>query len=271
MTSPGELRGLYDSALAAWQRREIITARRNLEAMAVEELSQTLLGQWRLTYGVVLRELGDVNLAIEQIESFLSGMADYPDLRETALGYGYYNLGLAYRHAAYRSGRDPDSELLDKALTAYDQAAEEFRREHMPGMLMAALHNKAWVGCCSGRAEIAAEALDEAEPLCRSEADWWHQRLGRAFVDAILGSIPSALTVCERISSEPEAPVEVRSHACWIAGQIAYSQEHLDEAESLARSALELGSRVVGESRCYHDAAALLREVNLRRKILLGS
>lgn len=270
MPDQDQCQALYEAGRAAWRQRDAIRARRYLEPLSHERLTGMALGNWRLTYGVVLRELGDLRLAMEQFEAFMQDLGEYPDL-EAAAGYGWFNMGLCRRQLAGRPGGAVDQDGLRAAMEDYRRAAEEFVRESMPKLLARTLHNWAWAACLVQDSDLAAELLEQAEDLHMCEADRWHQTLGWALVEAVRGENHAALVRCERITTAHEAPLPVRSQACWIAGRVALQLGQTDEAERLARSALEYGTEVPGDSRCYADAAALLRSVLLQRKSAAGS
>lgn len=216
-----------------------------------------VLGQVRFTYGLVLREIGEYNTAIEYLSACIRGLGHYAELAPVMEGPAYYNLGLALRQ----------TRRYDEALSAYQEAAARFRGESMHTYLCMTLQNLAWVACLVGNAPAAQSALAEAEPLCNSEVLRTHQSLGQAFV-ASLGDLPDrerAMALCESFIRAEHTPNQVRSHAYWLAGKVALSLDKLDLAESLARSALDWGARSGNDNRCLHDAADLLREVRLRQ------
>lgn len=247
-------------ARAARAKNDLFGARWAIEAAAGANPTGAILGQVRFTYGNILRELGEVLPAIEQLTACIDGFDDYPELAPLMLGPTYYNLGLALRQAR----------RYTDAIEAYGTAREHFRRENMDSMLCMTLHNLAWVACLEGRLDEAGEALDESRSLAGTDTLRWHQRLGEAFLESLGGESDRrhALELCQVIVSEPgEVPTHVRSHACWVAGRVALALHQPDAAEQLAVQALNHATAARGENRCLTDAAELLKSVREIRLI----
>jgi tetratricopeptide (TPR) repeat protein len=245
----------FYGGLTARMRRDVFRARLALHKGLQAQPKGDQLGQLRLTMGVVLREIGEYRGAIDQFESFIQGLDEYPDLAQVALGHCYYNLGLACRQA----------KELDRAMASYELAAGECRRTDQPQLLRAALQNLAWAASVAGDAVRALDALDEAEPLCQGEEAWAHQRVGRAFLESMAGEPRVALSLCEELLKSEATPAEVRSQACWVAGRVSLAAGHLAAAESLARQAQDWAGHVRGDNRCLLDAAELYRQVMMTR------
>lgn len=214
--------------------------------------SGPLLGQIRVALAEVERRIGEVDEAVAHLQLFLDDMGAYTDLGALWQGAALYNLGLTLRQA----GRHEESR------GAYRQAIEVFRRENLREPLRRALQNLAWVSCMQGDAEEARQALDEADHLCQGEEARWRQRLGRSFLLATLGQYSKALDLCGAIvRAEGQIPADVRSHACWIAGNQALRTKRYDLALAMAEQALHYAAQSGKENRVLHDAAELFKAV----------
>ncbi|MFZ5827582.1 MAG: tetratricopeptide repeat protein [Bacillota bacterium] len=211
-----------------------------------------LLGQIRLLLGEVERRIGEVDEAVAHLQSFLEDVGEYADLGAMWQGAALYNLALTYRQA----GRHEESR------STYRQAVETFRQANLREPLLRSLHNLAWVACIQGDAEEAAQALDEAERLVSGEEARWRQRLGRSFLLATLGHYSKAMDLCGAIvRAEGRVPPDVRSHACWIAGNQALRTGRYDVALAMAEQALHHANQSSNDVRLFHDAAELFRAV----------
>jgi len=213
----------------------------------------SLLGQIRFTHGLILREIGEFNSAVQCFMACIQGMWEYPELAPVMEGPAYYNLGLAYRQ----------TRRYTEARQAYEEAAARFRPEHMTESLCMTLHNLAWVACLVNDPSTARTALAESQPLCGTEEFRIHQTIGEAFL-ASLGDETDrhrAIEICDGLTKGGHVPDQVRSHAYWLAGKVALGLGQHDLAESLARHGLEWGTKAQDDNRCLHDAADLLREI----------
>lgn len=227
-------------------------ARRALERAEAAGPAGLILGRVRLSMGTLLREMGDTTAAIEYLESFIAGIADYPSLQPVCDGVAHYNLGLAYRCAR----------RYDDALQAYETASNEFRRNDFPEYLRQALQNLAWLHCLMANVQAAEAALVEAEDLCKTDLARWHQRIGWAYLEAISGERTSALNRCEAIiKAEAVAPAAVVSHAFWVAGQVALTLGQVEQAGMMADQAVSWSLRVKDDIRPMQDANSLRREI----------
>lgn len=244
----------FYGGLTARLKGDLPRARMALEEGLGAGAAGRVAGQLRMTLGVVLREAGEPLSAIEHLQAWIDGTAAYPELVPVALGAAWYNLGLALRQARRHA----------EAIQAYITACEAFRRHDLPEHLCKGLHNLAWVACGAGNTPLAAEALDEAEELCRTDELRWHQRVGRAYLEALAGASHSAMELCETITRNAGvAPPAVVSHAYWVAGTVALDLGQFDAARSLAMQAQQWAARASGENRSLHDAGELLRAIRL--------
>lgn len=243
----------FYGGLTARLKGDLPWARTALEDGLAAGATGKVAGQLRLTLGVLLREAGEPLSAVEHLQAWIDGSPSYPELIPVALGVAWYNLGLALRQARRHT----------EAIEAYISACEAFRLYDLPEHLCKALHNLAWAACGSGNAALAAEALDEAEELSATAELRWHQRVGRAYLEAVSGSAQSAMELCEFITrNASKAPPAVVSHAYWVSGRVALDLGQASAARSLASQAQEWAARARGENRCLHDAAELMRAVN---------
>lgn len=247
----------YLGARAARANGDPGAARWILEA--IDPLPEGALGgQIVFTIGILCREIGDLRCAVERFQAFLLGLPGYPELEAVAAGAAWYNLGLTQR--MLRQFRE--------AVNSYEVACQYFRQESMTLHLCQALHNLAWAACCDGDAGRAAQALEEARPLCDAEYLVRHQEIGEAYLTFVQGQRHQALNMCGRIleahDQGAEVPPSVVSHACWLAGKVALARGLLAEAETLAKQALHWGQKAGGENRTWNDASDLLQELRRR-------
>lgn len=227
-------------------------ARRALERAEAAGPAGVTLGKVRLIMGNLLREIGDTSAAIDCYEAFLDGIGDYPSLRSVCIGVAHNNLGSTYRCAR----------RYEDALRSYQTACEEFRQNDFPEYLRQCLQNMAWLLCLMGNAQPAEAALVEAEDLCRTDEARWHQRIGWAYLETIVGEYTSALNRCEGIiKAEAVAPPEIVSHAFWVAGQVALTLRQFEQAELMAGQAVSWSLRVKDDVRPMQDANSLRREI----------
>lgn len=250
-------------ARVAMAREDLHAARWAIEKAAAETSTGALLGQIRYTRGLALQLLGDVQAAIEQMQACINGVNEYPELGPVMLGPAWNNLGLLLRQ----------SKRYQEAIDAYTTACGICRTESLHTYLCMALHNLAWTACMMRDRVRAEAALDEAEPLCKSESLQWHQQITLAYL-AALGDMDEqrqAMELCQSIIDQGEAPIDVRSHACWVAGQVALQLGQLDAAEDLAKQAVHHASQDRSESRCLRDAADLLRSIREIRLLSTSS
>jgi tetratricopeptide (TPR) repeat protein len=213
-----------------------------------------MLGRVLFTRGIVLREMGAPMEAIEQLHEVLERFSEYSDLGSEFLGPTWYNLGLALRQAKrYR-----------EALNAYATAAQHFRQAGTETPLCMTLHNLAWAACLHGEFDTAVAALDEAEPLCKTDVLRWHQTLGRAHLEAVRpgGDRGLATQGCMALMErQAELPPDVMSHACWLAGRVSLELQLYDKAMIMADLAVHHAVKANGENRTLHDASELRRAV----------
>lgn len=262
LTSAGEacVEAHLIGSMAARERGDLQGARWAIEkALEAGPTGMLLVRVW-FQRGVLLREVGEAAAAVEQFESCLRHLGNYPVLRQVMEGPAWYNLGLALRQAR----------RYDEAIAAYQRAVILFRSEMMTTHLCMALHNLAWVACLLGRMELAREALDESAPLCSEGALKWHQRIGEAFCMAQGGleHQRQAMELAQEIIDHTgDLPADVRSHACWLAGTVALQLGLCHAAEDLANQAVHYAVQAKGENRCLLDAADLLREIRLRHQM----
>lgn len=242
----------YIGGRVALQRNDLFEAKSVLLRALGGCRGGHLLGQIRLLLGEVERRIGEVDEAVAHLQSFLEDMGEYADLGALWQGAALYNLALTLRQA----GRHEDSR------SAYRQAVEVFRRENLREPLRRALQNLAWVACIQGDAEEAQRALDEADYLLNGEEARWRQRLGRSFLLATMGQYSKAMDLCGAIvRAEGQVPTDVRSHACWIAGNQALRNGQFDVALAMAEQALHHAAQSGKENRVMHDAAELFQAV----------
>lgn len=233
-------------------REDFLAARWAIEKAAGSNPSGNLLGKVRFMHGFVLSRLGDVSAAIEQIQAYIAGTNDYPELGPLFLGPAWLNLGVLLRQAKkYR-----------QAIDAYETACSICRQEGLTNYLCTALQNLAWTSCFLGEVDRARSALDESESLCTTQLRW-HQKIGEAYLLSLGPSEEQrqAMDLCGQLIQHPETPSEVRSHAYWVSGRVALNLGQLEAAEDLAKQAVHHGSHVKSATRCLRDAAELLRSV----------
>lgn len=262
---------LYQTELAEWPGPEwhyygarcaralgdLPGARRAIMQAIALNPTGALLGQTLFTCGIILRESGENGTAAERFREALARMEEYPNLRPVMDGPTYYNLGLTLRSLGDMAG----------ALDCYRRAADIQRREDLREQLRMTLQNIAWLLCILGDATGAREALDEAEPLIANPQGRWQQQLGMAFLVAVEGDRERALHACEAITNSPESvPLDVRSHAYWLAGRIALEIGQYPLALQLGQAALDWGQQAqTVDMRCWQDASKLLREIRQRQ------
>lgn len=240
-------------ARVAMAREDLLAGRYAIEKAAAESSTGALLGQIRYTRGLILQLLGDVQAAIEQMQACINGVNEYPTLGPVMLGPAWNNLGLLLRQ----------SKRYQEAIDAYTTACGICRTESLPTYLCMALHNLAWTACMMGDRTRAQFALDESEPLATTATLKWHQKITQAYLSALgdLDDQRHAMELCQSLISQPDAPIDIRSHACWVAGQVAMKLGQLEAAEDLAKQAVHHASQDRSESRCLRDAADLLRSI----------
>jgi|GEM_PF-1662339 len=236
-------RHLADQSLAAWNSSDPVK----------------LLGLIRFHLGMVTRELGDTHVAMEQFQQFLSELfVKYPEL-SMAEGKAHFYLGLTYRQR-----RD-----LDASVESYRSAIACFRRDGLPTLLCAALHNLAWLFCHMNQPAEACECLEESDGLVSTHELRVHQLLGEAFLAAIEGKLSLATELCGRIFRMAERGETVlpdeQSQAAWIAAKVAMEQGNLDSAAALADIALTYATDAK-DSRLINDASTLRRGIHLQRQ-----
>lgn len=238
--------------LVARLRGDLQDARLAFERCLAEEPAGITLGKALMTYGVVLREIGEPCTAVQYLQQFLDRMDEYEELRPVAWGAGHHNLGMALRGAR----------RYEEAIVAYEVAIREFRREGMNSYLREALWSQAWVYCIMGNCQSAILDLNEAEPFCRDDRGQSQLILGWAFADAVAGRRPEALQRCETLLSYLEnVPTDVLSHACWVAGRVMLDMGQLEGAEEMQRGALDWALKTTSDSRCLQDANDLKRSI----------
>lgn len=242
----------YVGGRVALQRNDLFEAKSVLLRALGAFPSGPLLGQIRLLLGEVERRIGEVDEAVAHLQSFLDDMGQYADLGALWEGAAFYNLALTLRQA----GRHEESR------EAYRSAVGVFRREQLREPLRRALQNLSWVCCLAGDAEEAQRSLDEADELLNGEEARWRQRLARSFLLATMGQYSKAMDLCGAIvRAEGKVPADVRSHACWIAGNQALRNGRYDVALAMAEQALHHAAQSGKENRVMHDAAELFRKV----------
>lgn len=241
-------------ALTARLLSDYPSARRCLERSEIAKPTGNTLGKLRLLTGNVLREIGDYSAAIGYYQAYIDGVGSYPETIPVCLGAAYYNLGLAYR----------STKRLGDALSCYELACDEFRRNDFPDYLRQALQNIAWSCCLSGDLPRAEAALNEAEDLCKTDSARWHQRIGWALLESLTGTLHSSLKCCEEIVNRADSlPPSLVSHACWLAGRVALSLGQAEQASTMAQQAVEWSLRVKGDLRPMQDANSLRREIHI--------
>lgn len=238
--------------MATWRMGDTRGARRAFELGWADEPIGMVRGQLCMMLGVVLREIGETCAAVDYLERFLGGMDTYPELRTVATGSGHYNLAMAYKGAR----------RYQESITAYEVAIAEFRREGMTDYLRRALQNYAWVLCIMGDAQRAEISLTDAEELITDNQGRWQQELGWAFAEAVAGRKSEALTRCGKITANEWAPpMNVVSHAYWVAGRVTLDMGQIDAAEVMQKAALEWALKADSDSRCLQDANDLQRSI----------
>lgn len=242
----------YYGGRIALQRNDLFEAKSIFLRGLSASPSGSLLGQLRVALAEVERRIGEVDEAVAHLQSFLDDLGEYTDLGALWQGAALYNLALTLRQA----GRHEESR------GAYRQAIQVFRRENLREPLRRALQNLAWVACMQGDAKEARQALDEADHLCQGEEARWRQRLGRSYLLATVGEYSMAMDLCGAIvRAEGQVPSDVRSHACWIAGNQALRSGRYDLALAMAERALQYAAQSAKENRVLHDAAELFKAV----------
>lgn len=237
--------------LTARLRGDLRGARMALERGLQAGPAGATLGKLLMTYGVVVREIGEPRTAIDYLREFILRMDEYPELRPVALGAGYHNLGMAYRGAR---------QYID-AVQAYDFAIAEFRQESMHQYLRESLWSQAWALCFLGDGARADEALDESEALCDGSPSCWYQTLGRGFAHAVAGRRTEALHASQAVIDSGEAPPDVMSHACWVAGRVLLDMGQIASAEDLQAVAVTWALKSQSDTRCLQDAQDLKRQI----------
>lgn len=219
-----------------------------------------VLGQLRFLYAALLREMGQLDRAVEQFDRWEAELDRYESLRISHLGACYFNRALALRQL----------ERYAESLANYETAAAEFRLREKALWLAMCLQNMAWVCCLSGQPEIARAALDESRPMSNAPPLLWHQRIGELFLASITAVTDEerrgVLTGCQALAAavDPDLPPSVRSHANWLAGRLALSLDLLSEAQASTEAALLWGATAKDDNRCLADASALWRELRDR-------
>ena len=245
----------YYGARCARALRNYHGARQALSLAEVAGPTGALLGQIRFTHALIVQEIGEYMTAVTAWERTIQGMHLYPELAPVMEGPAWNNLGLTQRML----------KRYDDALDAYRQAAALMEGEGPAEHLRICLLNIAWLHCIRGDVVSASVALEQAEPLIHSSAARWKHQVGVAFLSLVQKDREGALGLCNAVAGAVEALPEDRSHACWLSGKIALEIGQFDMADSLARQAISHGEKARDVNRCLHDAADLLRQVNLAR------
>lgn len=264
---PASSRVLLMGSHAAFGLRDLLQARRLAEAAlaayTTSDCPARLLGQVRFHLGMVARELGDSDAALEQFGLFLSELPGrYPDLA-AGEGKAYFYRGLTLRQ----------KEKWMDAVVAYDSAIACFRRDGLTQHVCRSLRNQAWALCLLRLPGPARECLMESSKLQGDPEDRIHQTLGEAFLALVEGQPALAGALCEtlfrRAEREPLTAAE-RAHTAWVAARAALALGNGESALALVEIAL-VHAAEARDARLMADAGALRRQVQLEQTGQVGA
>lgn len=225
-------------ARSAWAERRLWDAKRLIDRFTGEGPDRV---KAHFLSAVIHREIGDLFLAHQEIDSCLTLLAQFTELAPLLRGPAHYNKALIWYH------RDQLSEAMD----AYREALREFEQEGMTDYRRQALQNLAWTAVEAGDLDLAADCLRESRGLIRSDEARAAQQVAEAYLDWATGHRTEALKSCENIATKVDAGEEIRAFAYVVASYAAADLGMMQEALRLASEAWDLSLKPGMDSRTY--------------------
>ncbi len=248
--TPGDAEWHLYGALVAWTRQEnqdLYAARIAVERAFQFEPTAGVRVRCHFVYGMIVREIGDLRLATEQLETCLRLLPVTPELLPVLKGPALYNLAMAYG----------DWGLQEKSLVLFESAATEFLRENLSDYLRRTLQNLAWIALDFNQLDRAIQAIGEAEPLCDTEDAQHKQIVLQAYLCEKQGQYSEALLLCERIRNAAEIANDTLAFAATVAARVLLQRGFPEQARTVADIAITLSLKKPHDHRIMRRANAV--------------